>query len=61
MAAFVGYCVHANGIHFPWKIPGDEACAPGVSPPELWDAIPDVAKWQIILGVGFLEWFSEMR
>merc|ERR1712072_51520 len=33
MAGFVGYCVHANGIHFPWKVPGDELCAPGVSPP----------------------------
>ena len=32
MAGFVGYCVHANGIHFPWKTPGDELCAAGVSP-----------------------------
>merc|ERR1712216_939855 len=32
-----------------------------VSPPEQWDALPDAAKWQIILGVGFLEWWSELR
>merc|ERR1719440_275238 len=37
MAGFVGYCVHANGIHFPWKIPGEEPCAPGVSPTALWE------------------------
>merc|ERR1719238_835412 len=48
MAAFVGYCIHANGIHFPWKIPGDELCAKGVSPPELWQNLPAAAKWQII-------------
>ena len=29
------------------------------SPPEQWDALPDAAKWQIILFIGFLEWFSE--
>jgi hypothetical protein len=61
MAGFVGYCIHANGIHFPWKIPGDELCAPGVSPTELWQNIPYEAKLQIILGVGFLEWWSELR
>ena len=32
----------------------------GGSPPELWDALPDAAKWQIILFIGFLEMFSEM-
>merc|ERR1719261_1519769 len=51
MAGFVGYLVHANGIHFPWKIPGDELCAPGVSPPQLWDNIPFEAKLQIILTI----------
>jgi len=61
MAAFVGYLVHANGIHFPWKIPGDELCAPGVSPPDLWHGLPEVAKVQIVCAVGFLEWWSELR
>merc|ERR1719172_332356 len=60
MAGFVGYLVHANGIHFPWKIPGDELCGT-VSAPELWDGIPAAAKWQIISFVGFLEWWSELR
>merc|ERR1719238_1723211 len=59
MAGFVGYCVHANGIHFPWKVPGDELCTPGVSPPELWQNIPTVAKLQIIATIGFFEFFSE--
>jgi hypothetical protein len=58
MAAFVGYCVQANGFKFPWA-PFDSITA--TSPPEQWDALPDVAKWQIILGVGFLEWWSEIR
>ena len=55
MAGFVGYCVHANGIHFPWKVPGDELCAPGVSPPELWNNMPFAAKLQIILAIGLFE------
>merc|ERR1711881_765913 len=59
MAGFVGYCVHANGIHFPWKIPGDELCAPGVSPTELWQNIPFEAKLQIIATIGFFEFYSE--
>jgi len=60
MAGFVGYIIHANGIHFPWKIPGDEFCGQ-VSAPELWHNLPEVAKVQIVLGIGFLEWWSELR
>merc|ERR1719504_542799 len=59
MAGFVGYCVHANGIHFPWKIPGDELCAAGVSPTALWQGIPYEAKLQIILAIGIFEFYSE--
>merc|ERR1711937_46909 len=59
MAGFVGFCVHANGIHFPWKVPGDELCAPGVSPPQLWQNIPDEAKLQILLTIGLFEFYSE--
>merc|ERR1719440_2765330 len=59
MAGFVGYIVHANGIHFPWKIPGDELCAKGVSPTALWEGIPYEAKVQIILGIGIFEFYSE--
>ena len=60
MAGFVGYIVHANGIHFPWKIPGDELCGQ-VSAPELWHSLPEAAKLQIVLAIGFLEWWSELR
>jgi hypothetical protein len=59
MAGFVGFIVHANGIHFPWKVPGDEMCAPGVSPPLLWENLPGEAKAQIILALGFFEFYSE--
>jgi hypothetical protein len=59
MAAFVGYCIQAQGVHFPWA-PFDTLTT-SLSPPEQWDALPYLAKWQIILGVGFLEWWSELR
>ena len=61
MAAFVGYIVQSNGIHFPWPTSFDGSPFPYAagSPPEQWDALTDAAKWQIILFVGFLEWFSE--
>ncbi len=61
MFAFVGYIVQANGIHFPWPMTLDGTPFPSesLSPPEQWDALPDAAKWQIILFIGFLEHFSE--
>ena len=61
MAAFVGYIVQSNGIHWPWPMTLDGTPFPydAGSPPEQWDALPDAAKWQIILFIGFLEHFSE--
>jgi len=61
MAAFVGYCVHANGITWPWPMTVDGTPFPqGVSnAPEAWDQIPDEAKFQIIGFVGFLEYWRE--
>jgi len=65
MAAFVGYIVQANGIHFPWKTTLDgvtyaDIAAAG-SPADQWDALPYAAKLQIIYFVGFLEFWSESR
>lgn len=61
MAAFVGYIVQSNGFHFPFPIDFSGTPYPydAGSPPEQWDALSDAAKWQIILFIGFLEWFSE--
>jgi hypothetical protein len=74
MAGFVGYCVHANGITFPWNIQTAlpqttltsslptlsfaDISAAG-SPGDMWDALPTAAKVQIILVVGFLEMHGE--
>lgn len=63
MAAFVGFCVQSNGIHFPFDLQGGGVTqaqyAAGLSPPEQWDALPFAAKSQIVAFVGFLEWWSE--
>jgi hypothetical protein len=74
MAGFVGYCVHANGIVFPWNIQAPIAQSdltanlPAVSfadisaagaPGDMWDALPTAAKVQIICVVGFLEMHGE--
>merc|ERR1719269_346244 len=59
MAAFVGYCVQANGTHWPFKMTLGGADWPTGTPPEQWDALPQASKWQIILFVGLLELFDE--
>jgi len=72
MAAFVGYLVQANGIHWPGNLQGplgavngdlptisyaDISAAGG--PSDQWDALPSAAKLQILGAVGFLEMWGE--
>jgi hypothetical protein len=61
MAAFVGHIVQSN-FHFPWAMSLDGTPFPStdLSPPEQWDSLPFSSKVQIILFVGFLEFFSEL-
>ena len=63
MAAFVGFCVQSNGIHFPWDLTtsgisfADISAAGG--PAAQWDALPTNAKLQIFGAIGFLEGWGE--
>jgi hypothetical protein len=70
MAAFVGYCVQANGIHFPWDLAGgklaDEASRISYadlsalpSPGDQWDAVPAAGKLQILFTLAILEYVGE--
>merc|ERR1719221_110296 len=62
MAAFVGYLAQSNGFYFPWKLTGDtyfKDIAAAGSPPDQWDALPQASKLQILLFIGFLEFWSE--
>lgn len=63
MFAFVGYCIQANGIHFPWALTAEGVTHADISaagfPSDQWDALPTISKLQILAAIGFLEIMGE--
>jgi len=63
MFAFVGYCVQANGIHFPFALTTSGITYADISaagfPPDQWDALPTASKIQIFGAISFLELCGE--
>jgi len=61
MAGFIGYIVSEAGIRWPFRLAADMPMSDfeGLGAAEVWDKMPQAAKWQIMLFVGFLEIWSE--
>jgi len=60
MAGFVGYIVHGTGF----RTTGDQianSVPADLSAPEVWDAIPEAAKFQIVTFVGVMELWRENK
>jgi len=61
MFAFVGFCAQSNGVKWPWAMTLEGTPFPeaGGVPAAQWDAIPAVAKWQIVCFVAIFEIWGE--
>lgn len=59
MLGFLGYVFQANHIHFPWATEENGFPPSSLSPPDQWDVLDPVAKFQLFFFVALLELWSE--